>query len=75
MAEETAAPSEGEAKPAPKGPKGIILILGLVVGLLAGAAGGLFALGPMLAKKSGYVAASAETAEHEAEEEIGRAHV
>jgi len=55
MAEETAAPPEGEAKPASRGPKGIVLIASLVGGLLAGAAGGLFALGPLLAKKSGYV--------------------
>ncbi|MFN8571761.1 MAG: flagellar basal body-associated FliL family protein [Gemmatimonadaceae bacterium] len=55
MSEETAPPAEGEAKAASKGPKGIVLIGALAGGLLLGAAGGLFALGPMLAKKSGYV--------------------
>lgn len=54
MSEDTTTPPEGEAKPASKGPKGIVLIGALAGGLLLGAAGGLFALGPMLAKKSGY---------------------
>ncbi len=71
MSEETATPAEGEAKPASKGPKGIVLIGALVGGLLLGAAGGLFALGPMLAKKSGYVvhpdSLAADSTEAEAE--------
>lgn len=51
MADETAAPVEGEAKPVAQRPKGIIQIAALSGGLLLGVAGGLFALGPMLAKK------------------------
>lgn len=42
--------AEGEA-PAKSGPKGIVLIGALVGSLLAGAAGGLFAVGPVAAKK------------------------
>jgi len=68
MSEETTTPPEGDAKPAAKGgPKGIILIAALVGGLLAGATGGLFALGPMLAKKSGYVVAKHAADSTEAE--------
>ena len=55
MADEAPTPAEGEAKPAATGPKGIILIAALAGGLLLGVAGGLLALGPMLAKKSGYI--------------------
>jgi flagellar FliL protein len=52
------APAEGtEAKPPAKGPKSLFLIGALAGGLLLGAAGGLFALGPMLAKRSGYTVA------------------
>lgn len=74
MAEETAAPSDGEAKPEAKGPKGVILIIALVGGLLAGAAGGLFALGPMLAKKSGYVVTPHDGADSTAAQGEGEEH-
>lgn len=53
--EQAPAAVEEEAKSPAKGPKGLVLIGALTGGLLLGAAGGLFALGPMLAKKSGYV--------------------
>lgn len=57
MSQEPApAAAEGtEAKPAAKGTKSVLLIAALAGGLLFGAAGGLFALGPMLSKRSGYV--------------------
>ena len=53
MSEETAAPAEVEALPK-KGPKGAVLIGALVGALLLGSAAGLFAVGPMIVKKSGY---------------------
>ena len=60
MSESSETPKEGdEAAPAPRGPKGIVLIGALVVSLILGAAGGLFAIGPMVAKKSGYVVGAA----------------
>jgi flagellar FliL protein len=56
--EQAAAAAEGaETKPAAKGPKSVLLIGAMVGGLLLGGAGGVFALGPMLAKRSGYTVA------------------
>ncbi|MGQ0646110.1 MAG: flagellar basal body-associated FliL family protein [Gemmatimonadaceae bacterium] len=53
--ETTAAESEDAAPPPPrKAPRGVVLIGALVGGLVAGAAAGLFAVGPMVAKRSGY---------------------
>lgn len=46
------------------GPKGVVLIGALVGSLLIGGAAGVFAVGPMLAKKSGYVVTPAA---HDAE--------
>lgn len=57
MSEQPAAPAEGGEAPAKSGPKGVVLIGALVGSLLIGGAGGVFAVGPMLAKKSGYVVA------------------
>jgi flagellar FliL protein len=76
MADDTPTEAEGDAEPAAKeaakGPKGIILIAALAGGLLLGVAGGLFALGPMLAKKSGYaIAPRAAGDSTAAEEEAG----
>ncbi|MFN8582712.1 MAG: flagellar basal body-associated FliL family protein [Gemmatimonadaceae bacterium] len=77
MSDEAAPPAEGEAKPPSKGPKGVVLIGALAGGLLLGAAGGLFALGPMLAKKSGYtvhpdsLAADSSEAEGESGKKAG----
>lgn len=48
---------EGEEAPPKSGPKGIVLVGALVGALLIGAAAGLFALGPVIASKSGYVVA------------------
>ncbi len=54
--EGAAAPPEGaEASPPKKGKSGIVLIGTLVGGLVVGVAAGLFAVGPMMAKSSGYV--------------------
>jgi flagellar FliL protein len=48
-------PAEGEeAAPEKPKPKGVVLIGALVGGLVVGVAAGLFAVGPMVAKKSGY---------------------
>jgi flagellar FliL protein len=56
--EPASAAAEGtEPKPPAKGPKSVLLIGALAGGLLLGAAGGVFALGPMLAKRSGYTVA------------------
>lgn len=57
MSEQPAAPAEGGEAPAKAGPKGVVLIGALVGSLLIGGAAGVFAVGPMLAKKSGYVVA------------------
>ncbi len=59
MSEQPAAPAEGGEAPAKAGPKGVVLIGALVGTLLIGGAAGLFAVGPMLAKKSGYVVSAA----------------
>ncbi|MEO6445751.1 MAG: flagellar basal body-associated FliL family protein, partial [Gemmatimonadaceae bacterium] len=53
MSDESVAPAENEAPPA-KGLKGPVLIGALVGALLLGSAAGVFAVGHMLAKKSGY---------------------
>lgn len=72
MTDENAVAADGDARPAAKRPKGIVLIAAVAGGLLLGAAGGLFALGPMLAKKSGYVVVAHEgTDSTEAEAEGG----
>lgn len=66
MSEQAAAPEGGEA-PAKAGPKGVVLIGALIGSLLIGGAAGVFAVGPMLAKKSGYVVTKhAESADGEA---------
>jgi flagellar FliL protein len=56
MAEKDEAPPEAEAPEAGprRSPKGMILIGTLVGGLVAGVAAGLFAVGPMVARSSGY---------------------
>ncbi len=56
MSEEAAPPEAGDA-PIKSGPKGVVLIAALVGTLLVGSAAGVFAVGPMIAKKSGYVVA------------------
>ena len=53
MSEEVEAPAEAEAPPK-KGPKGAVLVGALVGTLLLGSAAGVFAIGPMIVKKSGY---------------------
>jgi flagellar protein FliL len=55
MSEQPAATAEGGEAPAKAGPKGVVLIGALVGSLLIGGAAGVFAVGPMVAKKSGYV--------------------
>ncbi|MEP7344753.1 MAG: flagellar basal body-associated FliL family protein [Gemmatimonadaceae bacterium] len=75
MAEDTATPVEGEAKAAAKGPKSLILIGAIGGGLLLGVIGGMFALGPMLAKKSGYAVVPPTAADSAASaEESGGEH-
>ncbi|MBK6486399.1 MAG: flagellar basal body-associated FliL family protein [Gemmatimonadetes bacterium] len=59
MSEQAAAPAEGGGAPESTGPKGVVLIGALVGSLLIGGAAGVFAVGPMLAKKSGYTVAAA----------------
>ncbi len=72
MSEQAAAPAEGGEKPAKAAPKGVVLIGALVGSLLIGGAAGVFAVGPMLAKKSGYVVtAHAEGDSAAAEGEAG----
>jgi flagellar FliL protein len=61
---EPAEPAEGEAPAAVPGPKGVVLIGALVGGLVVGVAAGLFAVGPMVAKRSGYVVTAAADSAH-----------
>lgn len=78
MSDQPAAAAEGGEPPVKAGPKGVVLIGALVGSLLIGGAAGVFAVGPMLAKKSGYVvtpaAHDAEGADAEAEAEGGGEH-
>lgn len=67
MSDETPPPEAEGAKPARKAPKGAVLIGVLVGGLAVGVGAGLFALGPMVAKSSGYVV-TADTTHAEGEE-------
>jgi flagellar FliL protein len=59
MSDEAAPPAEGASADAPppakKSKAGLVLIGSLVGGLVAGAAAGLFAVGPLVARSSGYV--------------------
>lgn len=55
MSDETPPPEGEPAKPIKKAPKGAVLIGVLVGGLAVGVGGGLFAIGPMVARSSGYV--------------------
>lgn len=55
MSDQPAAAAEGGEAPVKAGPKGVVLIGALVGSLLIGGAAGVFAVGPILAKKSGYV--------------------
>jgi flagellar FliL protein len=66
MSDDTPTPEVEEAKPARKAPKGAVLIGVLVGGLAVGVGAGLFALGPMVAKSSGYVV-TADTTQAEGE--------
>lgn len=62
MAEQPAGQAQGDGAPAKAGPKGVVLIGALVGSLLIGGAAGVFAVGPMIAKKSGYDPALASRA-------------
>lgn len=53
----TPPPTEGAAPAKKKPPKGALLVGVLVAALIAGTGSGMFVIGPMLAKKSGYVVA------------------
>jgi flagellar protein FliL len=55
MADQEEAPAATEEAPVKSGPKGFVLIGVLVLSLLAGGAGGAFMVGPMIARKSGYL--------------------
>ena len=57
MAEQPEAPAAAEEVPVQTGPKGVVLIGALVGTLLLGGAAGVFAIGPMIAKKAGYAVA------------------
>lgn len=67
MSDETPPPEGEPAKPARKAPKGAVLIGVLVGGLAVGVGAGLFGIGPMVAKSSGYVV-TADTTHAEGEE-------
>jgi flagellar FliL protein len=74
MSDHEEAPAEGEGTVAPKGgPKPVVLIGALVGSLLLGGAGGFLAVGPMVAKKSGYVVAAHTAADSAAAEGEGGA--
>jgi flagellar protein FliL len=55
MADQEEAPAATEEAPVKSGPKGFVLIGVLVLSLLAGGAGGALMVGPMIARKSGYL--------------------
>lgn len=57
MAEQPDTPAAAEEVPVQTGPKGVVLIGALVGTLLLGGAAGVFAIGPMIAKKAGYAVA------------------
>jgi flagellar FliL protein len=61
MSDETPPPEGETAKPVRKAPKGAVLIGVLVGGLAVGVGAGLFAIGPMVAKSSGYVVTADST--------------
>lgn len=61
MSDETPTPEVEGAKPARKAPKGAVLVGVLVGGLAVGVAGGLLAIGPMVARSSGYVVTADST--------------
>lgn len=62
MSDQQVAPAEGEEAPAKSGPKGVVLIGALLGSLAIGAAAGLFAIGPMAARKAGYVVTVSDSA-------------
>ena len=74
MSDQPAAPAEGGEAPVKAGPKGVVLIGALVGSLLIGGAAGVFAVGPMLARKSGYVATPPAGGGEGGEGEAGAAH-
>lgn len=55
MSEQSEAPAETGDAPIKAGPKGVVLIGALIGSLVIGGAAGVFAVGPIVAKKSGYV--------------------
>jgi len=62
MSDQPAAPAEGEEAPVKSGPKGVVLIGALLGSLAIGAAAGIFAVGPIAAKKAGYVVTVTDSA-------------
>jgi flagellar protein FliL len=66
MSENQEVAADADAAPPKRAPKGMILIGTLVGGLLAGTAAGLFAVGPMVARSSGYAVVSDSTAKDSA---------
>lgn len=69
-----AADAAAEAPPPPrKGKPGLVLIGALVGGLIAGAAAGLFGVGPVVARTSGYVVTDEMTARVNAQARLIRA--
>ena len=78
MSEPHENPGQGDAPPAKRGPGAGVLIGALAGSLALGAAAGLLAIGPMVAKKSGYVsvahAAAGQVSEGEGEGADGGDH-
>jgi flagellar FliL protein len=77
MSETEELPPEGE-EPAPKkAPKGVVLIGALVGALVIGAAAGLLAVGPQIAKRSGFIIkphAAGDSASAEGDSTSGAGH-
>jgi flagellar FliL protein len=74
MTDQPAAPAEGGEAPVKAGPKGVVLIGALVGSLLIGGAAGVFAVGPILAKKAGYVVTPSAEGGEGADAEAGGEH-
>lgn len=69
MSEESAVPQESEEAPPPAGPRGGVILGALIGSLVLGAVAGVFAVGPMVAKRSGLVvqAPAADSTDSEAD--------
>lgn len=64
MSDDSAIPQDSDEAPSPvpDGPKGVVILGALIGSVVIGVAAGLFAVGPMVAKKSGFAVTDAHAA-------------